>query len=85
MKIILKSIYISPMLLTVPERGSVKGEIQFDKGLTIEFSEDLLPEELEYIRDGLGDLTERVMQRVLDAIRALDEPKLPAKKRGKAK
>jgi hypothetical protein len=60
-----------------------------DTGLSIEFREDLLPEELEYVRDGLSDLTRRVSERVLNAIRALDEspsakPKATSKK-GKAK
>lgn len=85
MKIVLKTVWISHGGLAAQEKGSVRGEIQFDEGLTIEFNEDLLPEELEYIRDGLSDLTQRIKERTLNAIRALDETKPPAKKKGRTK
>jgi hypothetical protein len=84
MKIVLNRIWISHAPLATCEKGSVSGQIVFDTGLTIEFNEDLLPEELEYIRDGLGDLTQRIRKRTLNAIRALDEPKASAKKKARA-
>ncbi|MEN3335661.1 MAG: hypothetical protein V7641_5026 [Blastocatellia bacterium] len=77
MRIILNRIWISHAPLVTQEKGSVSGQIAFDTGLKIEFDEDLLPEELEYIRDGLGDLTQRVRERVLNAIQALDEQETP--------
>jgi len=54
-------------------KPSVKGNVVLDSGLSIEFEEELLPEELERIRDGLGDLTQRIKERVLSAIRAAGE------------
>jgi hypothetical protein len=73
MKILLKSIYVHEALPLARERGTVNGEVILDTGLSIEFKEDLLPEELEYIRDGLADLTQRVSERVRNAIRAIGE------------
>jgi len=84
MKIVLNRIWISYAPLATHEKGSASGQIVFDTGLTIEFNEDLLPEELEYIRDGLGDLTQRIRERTLNAIRALDEPKASTKKKVRA-
>lgn len=73
MKVVLKSIYIHQASPLAQERGTVNGEVVLDTGLSIEFKEDLLPEELEYVRDGLADLTQRVREKVINAIRALGE------------
>ena len=88
MKILLKSIYIHQPSALAQEKGTVSGEVVLDTGLSIEFKEDLLPEELEYVRDGLADLSQRVRERVLNAIRVLDETpgvKQKASKKGQAK
>jgi len=72
MKILLKRVWLdteSPLR----QKGSVGGEIVFDKGLKLEFDEDLLPEELEYIKDGLADLTSRVRERVKSVIMSEQE------------
>ena len=73
MKILLNRIWINPESFTAQQKGSVSGEVVFDKGLKIEFQEDLLPEELDYIRDGLADLTQRVRERIIRAIQANSE------------
>ena len=74
MKIRVKSILVSrPILGTGSEKAFLGAEVEFSNGLEMEVREDLLPEELEYIRDGLNDATERIRQRVLDAIRSAGE------------
>lgn len=73
MKIVLERIWIDTKGSLGREKGSVNGVVVFDDKLKVEFSEDLLPEELDYIRDGLADLTSRVRERVLNAIRAVNE------------
>jgi len=73
MRITLTSIWIDTETLPGVQKGSVNGTVVFDKGLKIEFKEELLPEELIYIRDGLADLTERIRERVLRAIQEIGE------------
>jgi hypothetical protein len=73
MKIVLERIWIDTKGSLGREKGSVHGEVVFGDNLKVEFTEDLLPEELDYIRDGLADLTSRVKERVLNAIRAVNE------------
>ena len=73
MKVLLKSIYVHQASPLARESGTVHGEVVLDTGLSIEFKEDLLPEELEYVRDGLADLTQRVREKVINAIRVLGE------------